>query len=91
MEAFLYEVIMDKPTFENWFEDSNLINQSGDKSAEKLYYNLSKDLNIVIDDNIDWSKYDIPQDLIAKVHYLPQRGISLQEWNNKVVECIGML
>ena len=33
----------------------------------------------------------IPQDLIAKVHYLPQRGISLQEWNNKVVEYIGML
>lgn len=58
---------MDKPTFENWFTDSNTINQSGDKSAEKLYYNLSKDLNIVIDDNIDWSKYDIPQDLIDKL------------------------
>ena len=67
MEAFLYEVFMDKPTFENWFEDSNLINQSGDKSAEKLYYNLSKDLNLIIDDNIDWSKYEIPQDLIDKL------------------------
>ena len=33
----------------------------------------------------------IPQELISKVHYLPQRGLSLQEWNNKVVECIGML
>ncbi|MBP3603037.1 MAG: hypothetical protein J6J79_02670, partial [Lachnospiraceae bacterium] len=33
----------------------------------------------------------IPQELITKVHYLPQRGLSLQEWNNKVVECIGML
>ena len=67
MEAFLYEVFMDKPTFENWFEDSNLINQSGDKSAEKLYYNLSKELNIIIDDNIDWSKYEIPQNLIDKL------------------------
>ncbi len=30
----------------------------------------------------------IPKDLSQKVHYLPQRGISLQEWNDKVVKYV---
>lgn len=33
----------------------------------------------------------VPQELVAKVHYLPQRGISLQDWNGKVVEYISIL
>lgn len=31
----------------------------------------------------------IPQRIISKVHYLPQRGIALQEWNQRVVEFIN--
>ena len=30
----------------------------------------------------------IPQELTDRVHYLPQRGLSLQEWNDKVVKYI---
>lgn len=33
----------------------------------------------------------IPQQLISKVHYLTQRGLGLQEWNDKVVEYIRTL
>lgn len=33
----------------------------------------------------------IPPELMSKVHYLSQRGLNLQEWNNKVVEYIGKM
>ena len=33
----------------------------------------------------------VPQELVTKVHYLSQRGLSLQEWNAKVVEYVSRL
>ncbi len=33
----------------------------------------------------------IPQELLPKVHYLSQKGLGLQEWNDRVVEYINML
>lgn len=30
----------------------------------------------------------VPQELVAKVHYLHQRGIGLQHWNSKVAEYV---
>lgn len=33
----------------------------------------------------------IPKDLLQKVYYLPQRGIGLQEWNDKVVKYVKRL
>ncbi len=31
----------------------------------------------------------VPRELLPKVHYLPQRGLSLREWNDRVVEYIN--
>lgn len=33
----------------------------------------------------------IPQELTTRVHYLPQRGLTLQEWNDKVVNFVRIL
>ena len=33
----------------------------------------------------------IPHKLVSRVHYLPQRGLSLQEWNDKVVNYVSIL
>lgn len=58
---------MEKPTFNDWFEDTNSTLQAGDVTSEKLFYNLTKELNLIIDDNIDWSKYEIPKELLDKL------------------------
>lgn len=33
----------------------------------------------------------VPQELAGKVHYLSQRGLDLQAWNDKVVEYVSRL
>ncbi len=33
----------------------------------------------------------VPSELLSKVHYLQQRGLSLQQWNNKIVEYINKI
>ena len=58
---------MEKPTFNDWFNDTNSTSQAGDVTSEKLFYNLTKELNLLIDDNIDWSKYEIPKELLDKL------------------------
>ena len=58
---------MEKPTFNDWFNDTNIPQQAGDITSEKLFYNLTKELNLLIDDNIDWSKYEIPKELLDKL------------------------
>ena len=58
---------MEKPTFNDWFNDTNIPQQAGDITSEKLFYNLTKELKLLIDDNIDWSKYEIPKELLDKL------------------------
>lgn len=55
-----------KPNFNDWFTDTNTTNIA-DKTSEKLFYNLTKDYNFDVEDNIDWSKVQIPDELLNKL------------------------
>ena len=79
---------MEKPTFNDWFDDTNSTSQAGDVSSEKLFYNLTKELNLLITDNIDWAKYDIPKELLDKlVNYTV--SVSVPEVTTKDPEGTG--
>lgn len=60
---------MDKPSFNNWFTDTNSVNsKESDKLSEKLYYNLNTSNNFGLDKlKIDLNEFNIPQELLNKI------------------------
>lgn len=60
---------MDKPTFNNWFTDTNSVNsKESDKLSEKLYYNLNTSNNFGLDKlKVDLNEFSIPQGLLDKI------------------------
>lgn len=60
---------MDKPSFNNWFTDTNSVNsKESDKLSEKLYYNLNTSNNFGLDKlKIDLNEFNIPQKLLDKI------------------------
>ena len=60
---------MDKPSFNNWFTDTNSVNsKESDKLSEKLYYNLNTSNNFGLDKlKVDLNKFNIPQNLLDKI------------------------
>ena len=60
---------MDKPSFNNWFTDTNSVNsKESDKLSEKLYYNLNTSNNFGLDKlKVDLNEFNIPQQLLDKI------------------------
>lgn len=60
---------MDKPSFNNWFTDTNSVNsKESDKLSEKLYYNLNTSNNFGLDKlKVDLNEFSIPQGLLDKI------------------------
>ena len=60
---------MDKPSFNNWFTDTNSVNsKESDKLSEKLYYNLNTSNNFGLDKlKVDLNEFNIPQKLLDKI------------------------
>lgn len=60
---------MQKPTFTDWFTDTNSVNnKESDKLSEKLYYNLNTSNNFGLDKlKIDLNEFNIPQELLDKI------------------------
>ena len=60
---------MDKPSFNNWFTDTNSVNsKESDKLSEKLYYNLNTSNNFGLDKlKVDLNEFNIPQELLDKI------------------------
>lgn len=60
---------MDKPSFNNWFTDTNSVNsKESDKLSEKLYYNLNTSNNFGLDKlKVDPNEFNIPQELLDKI------------------------
>ena len=60
---------MDKPSFNNWFTDTNSVNsKESDKLSEKLYYNLNTSNNFGLDKlKVDLNEFNIPQELLNKI------------------------
>lgn len=60
---------MDKPSFNNWFTDTNSVNsKESDKLSEKLYYNLNTSNNFGLDKlKVDLNEFNIPQGLLDKI------------------------
>ena len=60
---------MDKPSFNNWFTDTNSVNsKESDKLSEKLYYNLNTSNNFGLDKlKVDLNEFNIPQNLLDKI------------------------
>lgn len=60
---------MQKPTFTDWFTDTNSVNnKESDKLAEKLYYNLNTSNNFGLDKlKVDLNEFTIPQELLDKI------------------------
>lgn len=60
---------MDKPSFNNWFTDTNSVNSTeSDKLSEKLYYNLNTSNNFGLDKlKVDLNEFNIPQELLNKI------------------------
>lgn len=60
---------MDKPSFNNWFTDTNSVNsKESDKLSEKLYYNLNTSNNFELDKlKVDLNEFNIPQKLLDKI------------------------
>ena len=60
---------MDKPSFNNWFTDTNSVNsKESDKLSEKLYYNLNTSNNFGLDKlTVDLNEFNIPQKLLDKI------------------------
>ena len=60
---------MQKPTFTDWFTDTNSVNnKESDKLAEKLYYNLNTSNNFGLDKlKVDLNEFNIPQELLDKI------------------------
>ena len=60
---------MDKPSFNNWFTDTNSVNsKESDKLSEKLYYNLNTSNNFGLDElKVDLNEFNIPQELLNKI------------------------
>lgn len=56
---------MEKPTFSNWFTDT--YTEKGDQLAEKLHFNLTKDVEIDFPE-IDWDSLQIPDDLLESIN-----------------------
>ena len=60
---------MQKPTFTDWFTDTNSVNnKESDKLSEKLYYNLNTSNNFGLDKlKVDLNEFNIPQELLDKI------------------------
>ena len=60
---------MNKPSFNNWFTDTNSVNsKESDKLSEKLYYNLNTSNNFGLDKlKVDLNEFNIPQKLLDKI------------------------
>lgn len=60
---------MDKPSFNNWFTDTNSVNsKESDKLSEKLYYNLNTSNNFELDKlKVDLNEFNIPQKLLDNI------------------------
>ena len=60
---------MDKPSFNNWFTDTNSVNsKESDKLSEKLYYNLNTSNSFGLDKlKVDLNEFNIPQELLNKI------------------------
>lgn len=59
-----------KPTFDNWFE--NALHLNADRLGEEYEWNLTNRANFSIPD-IDWSDFDIPEELLEALKKGPRR------------------
>lgn len=77
---------IEKPTFTNWFTDT--YTDKGDQLAEKLHYNLTKDLEIDFPE-IDWDSLKIPDDLLEAINK-PVKLLTEEDLTTRLPQGTGM-